>query len=344
MYGRQTVKVKLPFAPASVKCDNPQLMIGDWSYADGFLTMDVRGVRLTGETGTITISDAPSVQPDWAEVNDFLYQLQNLSLLKAGASRFDLVITDYSRERPRGDALHARADRCPAAQPGRRQARPRLHEHRRGRDLPLVLEEERGTPTSTACPDRGAPPWLGRSNPDWLDNYKVRFWDPGWQKIIYGTPDSYLDKIIADGYDGVYLDIIDAYEYWGPGGEGRPVRKTAAQDMVDFVTPSGELRPGSEGQARLRDLPAERRRPGQAPRVHGGGHRHRPGRHLVQRRRYLPVDGRERAGRSSASRAPASWCCAPTTAGARAHIDRFYAQGAGARLRALRRPCVTSTG
>ena len=38
MYGRQTVKVKLPFAPASVECDNPQLMVSKWSYAGGFLT------------------------------------------------------------------------------------------------------------------------------------------------------------------------------------------------------------------------------------------------------------------------------------------------------------------
>lgn len=84
-------------------------------------------------------------------------------------------------------------------------------------------------------PDRRAPSWLGSSNPHWPDNYKVRFWDPRWQKLMYGTPHSYLDKIIAAGYDGVYLDIVDAYEYWGPGGKGRPVRRAAAQDMVDFV-------------------------------------------------------------------------------------------------------------
>jgi cysteinyl-tRNA synthetase len=67
-------------------------------------------------------------------------------------------------------------------------------------------------------------------NPDWEGNYKVRYWDPGWQAIIYGSPHSYLDKIIAAGFDGVYLDIIDAYWYYEEQG-----RDSAAQEMVDFV-------------------------------------------------------------------------------------------------------------
>ena len=29
-----------------------------------------------------------------------------------------------------------------------------------------------------------------------------------------GSPDAYLDRILAAGFDGVYLDIIDAFEYF----------------------------------------------------------------------------------------------------------------------------------
>lgn len=39
-------------------------------------------------------------------------------------------------------------------------------------------------------------------------------WDENWQAIIYGNDDSYLKKIIDAGFDGVYLDIIDAFEYF----------------------------------------------------------------------------------------------------------------------------------
>lgn len=58
------------------------------------------------------------------------------------------------------------------------------------------------------------PPWLEKENPDWPGNHKVRYWDPAWQKIIFGNEDSYLKKIIDAGFDGVYLDIIDAFEYF----------------------------------------------------------------------------------------------------------------------------------
>jgi len=60
----------------------------------------------------------------------------------------------------------------------------------------------------------GAPEWLEDENPDWEGNYKVRYWDPEWQAIIFGAPNAYLDRILAAGFDGVYLDIIDAYEYF----------------------------------------------------------------------------------------------------------------------------------
>ena len=58
------------------------------------------------------------------------------------------------------------------------------------------------------------PSWMKEENPDWEGNYKVEYWDPGWQDIIYGSSDSYLDKIMDKGFDGVYLDIIDAFEYF----------------------------------------------------------------------------------------------------------------------------------
>ncbi|MFC2089709.1 endo alpha-1,4 polygalactosaminidase [Bacteroidota bacterium] len=60
----------------------------------------------------------------------------------------------------------------------------------------------------------GNPVWLEKENPDWDGNYKVRYWEPDWQKIIYGTSSSYLDKILDIDFDGVYLDIIDGFEYF----------------------------------------------------------------------------------------------------------------------------------
>ncbi len=58
------------------------------------------------------------------------------------------------------------------------------------------------------------PSWLRDENPDWAGNYKVAYWDASWQEVIYGNNTSYLKKILDADFDGVYLDIIDAYEYF----------------------------------------------------------------------------------------------------------------------------------
>lgn len=58
------------------------------------------------------------------------------------------------------------------------------------------------------------PDWLAEENPNWGGNYKVRYWDEEWQQIIYGSKSAYLDNIIDIGFDGAYLDIIDAFQYF----------------------------------------------------------------------------------------------------------------------------------
>jgi cysteinyl-tRNA synthetase len=56
----------------------------------------------------------------------------------------------------------------------------------------------------------GNPDWLGEENPDWKGNYAVAFWKDGWQAIIF----QYTGIITAIGFDGLYLDKVDEYEYW----------------------------------------------------------------------------------------------------------------------------------
>ena len=58
------------------------------------------------------------------------------------------------------------------------------------------------------------PNWIDAENPDWPGNFKVKYWNTEWQNIIYGNDNSYLKKILNAGFDGVYLDIIDAFEYY----------------------------------------------------------------------------------------------------------------------------------
>lgn len=60
----------------------------------------------------------------------------------------------------------------------------------------------------------GNPSWIRTVNPDWVGNYKVEYWNTEWQQVIFGNQNSYLQKILDAGFDGTYLDIIDAYEFF----------------------------------------------------------------------------------------------------------------------------------
>lgn len=60
-----------------------------------------------------------------------------------------------------------------------------------------------------------APPeWMEEENPDWPGNFRVQYWHPDWQAIVFGNDSSYCKRIIDAGFDGIYLDIIDAFEYF----------------------------------------------------------------------------------------------------------------------------------
>lgn len=74
-----------------------------------------------------------------------------------------------------------------------------------------------------------APDWLGEENCAWPQAHRVRFWREGWKQLIYRGPGSYLSRIIAAGFDGVYLDRADIYQTLL---DERPI---AEADMVDFV-------------------------------------------------------------------------------------------------------------
>ena len=58
------------------------------------------------------------------------------------------------------------------------------------------------------------PDWLEQENPNWPGNFLVKYWDEEWHDIIYGNENSYVKKILDAGFSGIYMDIIDAFEYF----------------------------------------------------------------------------------------------------------------------------------
>ncbi len=168
-------------------------------------------------------------EPDWLAVNDFVYQLQWARPDRIGETAFDLVVVSIS-------AAGSSPDVIPALR------------HSAGGDKIVLCymsigqaEDYRFYWQREWSEDR--PAWLDEPDPDWAGDYWVRYWDPEWQAIILGSPDSYLDRILDLGFDGVYLDRVDAYWYYEEQG-----RETAAREMADFVIDLAEYarerRPG----------------------------------------------------------------------------------------------------
>lgn len=156
------------------------------------------------------------------------YQLQELKVGRAAESPFDMLVVDYALDGDDASALKstqiARLQRKPDG--SRRICLAYLS----------VGEAESYRSYWRRRWKKHKPDWLLDENPNWEENYTVRFWLKGWQDIMFGSPQAYLDKIIAQGFDGVYLDKCDVYE-----DLERDYRKIAAEradlagDMIEFV-------------------------------------------------------------------------------------------------------------
>ncbi|MFC1568988.1 MJ1477/TM1410 family putative glycoside hydrolase [bacterium] len=166
---------------------------------------------------------------DFQALSSFTYQLQDLNLEAVGEAGFDLVIMDYSSEGDDESAYTAHEINTLKNSPGGPKMVLSYLSIGEAEDYRFYWQENWKP---------GNPQWLDQVNPYWEGNYKVRYWDPEWQDIIF----SYLDRILSAGFDGVYLDIIDAYETYLYFSSVQ-----ASLEMVNFVQSIREyIRPKNE--------------------------------------------------------------------------------------------------
>lgn len=84
------------------------------------------------------------------------------------------------------------------------------------------------------------PNFILTENPHWEGNFKVKFWDSKWQSLVIKS----LNEIIDQGFDGVFLDIVDGFEYFefqpGTGDYldnriNKETNRSYREDMVAWV-------------------------------------------------------------------------------------------------------------
>jgi cysteinyl-tRNA synthetase len=158
--------------------------------------------------GAAKKSDAQRRRAAMADVKSWAIQLRFLDRTALAAAPVDLVVIDH--------APHPKKDvEIPFTSNEVAPLKVKADGHRR-----IVLaylsigEAERyryyWKPAWDVAETR--PKWLGAENPRWPGDFAVQFADPDWQSIIFGTQQSFLDRIIAAGFDGVYLDRVDAFQ------------------------------------------------------------------------------------------------------------------------------------
>jgi cysteinyl-tRNA synthetase, unknown class len=140
------------------------------------------------------------------------YQLQDADPRKIAKSKYGLVVIDYEQDGPRS-FTSAEIKLMKAKGATKLVSYVSIGEAEDYRDY-----WKKGWSSKP-------PAWLERENPDWEGNYKVRYWQKDWQKLTIDR----IKEVARAGYDGAYLDIIDAYEYFAS------MRASAAKDMVNFV-------------------------------------------------------------------------------------------------------------
>ena len=165
----------------------------------------------------------PKSSPDnpLLKVDNWGYQLQSLDARAFAGLHYDLVVMDYSRSGEKGSAF------TPAEL---EQFRRKPNGDRRILLSYLSVGEAETyryywRPAWTAK----RPSWIGRENRTWTGNFTVEYWNEEWRRIIFEAADSYLQRIVEAGFDGVYLDRVDIY------GELEKENSNARADMIAFV-------------------------------------------------------------------------------------------------------------
>jgi cysteinyl-tRNA synthetase len=166
----------------------------------------------------ITLADA---KQRLADVRAWGCQFQNLDVAKAAESPLDLIVIDPDATDGHGRALDA-SDVATLKRKPDGQSRLVFSY--------LSVGEAENYRRYWRDGWRVEPPeWLGPTNPNWPGSFVVRYWQDPWKELLFGSPDAALDRILALGFDGVFLDRVDAYGDWVKG------RPSAPLEMVELV-------------------------------------------------------------------------------------------------------------
>ncbi len=202
---------------------------------------------------TDTSKDTDLKTPDLNEIESWGYQIQGLSedgaVEKLVESDYDMLVLEPTRTDKDESEFDTKGmvDKLKATS-GSNDANRKLiiayidigqaEDWRWYWDWTLGWEDEKPSDWPDFIVTKDADGWEG--------NYTVKFWDEAWKNItIYGVEsseedyNSIIDEVINDGFDGIYLDWVEAFEDADVLEVAEEEGIDAQEEMIKFI---GEMR------------------------------------------------------------------------------------------------------
>ncbi len=176
------------------------------------------------------------------DVRYWAYQLQGVEQDGAVdalvASRYDLLVVEPTRTDRDSAAFDTRGmvsrlHASPASQNGKTKLVVAYINIGEAEDWRYYWQSDWIAPTTTT---RGTPDFMIIPDPDgWAGNYPIAYWDTRWKSIIINNTDSVLQQAIDDGFDGIYMDWVEAYSDEAVVAAAQAASVDPVAAMVQFI-------------------------------------------------------------------------------------------------------------
>lgn len=181
-----------------------------------------------------------------ADVRYWAYQIQGLenegAIEALTSSRYDLVVIEPTRTnvgsedfdtREAVNRIHA----SPSSLDDRSKMVLAYLDIGQAEDYRTYWQDDWEPPRAGV---RGTPDFLLSVDPDgWSGNYPVAYWDQRWKGLVIYNEDSLLNLVLEDGFDGIYLDWVEAFDDVSVIAAAELAGIEPAEEMVAFI---GEMR------------------------------------------------------------------------------------------------------
>jgi cysteinyl-tRNA synthetase, unknown class len=175
----------------------------------------------------LALADDPVVQG--MKIRSWGYQLQNDDTTIIERSPYDVVVIDFQRDPSLGGPFKpAELARMKKKPDGSRRLVIAYISIGEAEDYRYYWGDR------SWADQRNRTPLIEKVNPEWVGNFTVKFWEQEWQNLVLNDEDSYINRIIDAGFDGIYMDKVDICEFYQEKG-GYPAGTVPSDLMIQFV-------------------------------------------------------------------------------------------------------------